>query len=360
MDADEIKIDLFLPPSHDEELNQYSFDFYEALSKLGVNCRLLKGDSHNPAAFIDDLLKNKPHYTLSFNGLLPDDQGRFLADLLNINHIAYITEFPSAFALLNQSKKTLITAPDKGSVNFLKGLGCQSVFPLKTASSPIDQHKDKTYKYVAHVSSLTLEDYLNRLAKKFPEPLIDILLDAAELTLKNEALYFYEALVQSFRPDKLTIPPQNIDFSLLLEELENLTKIISWERLLESFPHSIDIFSEFDKEDSLKKKFHSKHRFHRQVSYNEWRKILMTSEYNLLSSPILKNGVEASFYLTIASSSMPIINENAFTKEWDVIRYHADNPSFGALTTENVEKNLARFKEKDTWTERAKELISIL
>jgi len=86
------RIDLFYAArSQYGVLDDFTQQMYVALSRLGIDCRLLEVIKEDPLnQFIHKLIENPPECTLSFNGLLPNTNGDFLADYVEIPHIACI------------------------------------------------------------------------------------------------------------------------------------------------------------------------------------------------------------------------------------------------------------------------------
>ncbi len=55
----------------------------------------------NPRPFLDTLFADRPECTLSFNGLLPDAEGRFFCEMIQIPHVACLVDAPTQFFSLN-------------------------------------------------------------------------------------------------------------------------------------------------------------------------------------------------------------------------------------------------------------------
>src|SRR5262249_44553215 len=118
------RIDLFMPPNLSQYgvLHHFTKKLQEAFSRLSVNCRILEAQRNNPKPFLTELFKDPPDCTLSFNGLLPDEEGRFFADLIRIPHVAYVVDSPNSFVSLVQSPFTIIASVDGKSCEFFRGI----------------------------------------------------------------------------------------------------------------------------------------------------------------------------------------------------------------------------------------------
>src|SRR5262249_10865415 len=92
-------IDLFMPPNISQYgvLHHFTIKMNEALQRSGVRSRILEAQKDNPKPFLSELFNEIPDCTLSFNGLLPDKEGRFFCDLVKIPHVACTIDSPNAF-----------------------------------------------------------------------------------------------------------------------------------------------------------------------------------------------------------------------------------------------------------------------
>src|SRR6516162_3155093 len=103
------KIDVFMPPlSQYSVLHHFTKKLHEALVQQGIVSRLLEAKHNDPGPFLDALLKDPPDCTLSFNGLLPDNQGRFFSDMIRIPHVACLVDSPTNFLTLVRSPYSVI------------------------------------------------------------------------------------------------------------------------------------------------------------------------------------------------------------------------------------------------------------
>ena len=360
MDANAMKIDIILPPIQDELLILSSQELHFALQKLGISSRLLKPDYMRPGDMVDAIIANKSNYTLSFNGLLPDYKGRFLCDMINIPHIAYLLDFPIPFTSLVKSPLTRIVVSDPDSLSFLKGLNGTNILLLETSAPLFEEHRKKTRKYIAWASSLSPKTWLEKLAKKYPQEAVNTLKRAAILNIENTEISFFEALVRSVRPEEL--PLQRIDFIALLDDLEKYAHAVLWHRFLEIFPEQVDVFADPFYENELPDHFKDKHNFLGTIDYSKWLDEVRSSEYSLQIAPVLKKSGSNQFYAAISAGAVPIINPTPFNEKWNTIAFDYAYPQFNDFGDHTAlsELNRARFKTHDLWSNRAKSLIDSL
>ena len=115
------RIDVFMPPlSTYGVLHHFTEKMHEALLRAGIQSRLLEAKRNDPGPFLKALFEDKPDCTISFNGLLPDTQGRFFCDMVNIPHVACLVDSPNSYLSLTQSPLTIITCVDQSSVDFFR------------------------------------------------------------------------------------------------------------------------------------------------------------------------------------------------------------------------------------------------
>ncbi|MFN4173948.1 MAG: hypothetical protein ACK4HV_02445 [Parachlamydiaceae bacterium] len=360
MDAHAMKIDIILPPLQDELLILSSQELNFALQKHGVEARLLKPNYKNPGELIDSIIANKSDYTLSFNGLLPDYKGRFLADMIKIPHIAYLLDFPIPFISLVNSPLTRIVVSDPDSLAFLQGLNGKHLFLLEPSAPLLEENREKKRKFLAWASSLTPKTWLDKLSKKYPQGVVNTLKRAAILNIENTQISFYEALARSVRPEELD--PSRIDFIALLDDLEKYTHALLWDRFLEAFPEKVDVFADPFYDNELPSKFKDKHNFLETIDYSKWLNEVRTSEYSLQITPVLKKSGSNQFFAALSAGAVPIINPTPYNETWNIIPFDYAYPQFNELHDHSAlaEKNRTRFKTHDLWLNRAKSLLDKL
>lgn len=87
------RIALILPDKKThEELFALTLTLSKALQKIGISCIELTSERENPGPFLEKLFNFLPQITVSYNGLLPDEEGRFFADLIKIPHLCCLIE----------------------------------------------------------------------------------------------------------------------------------------------------------------------------------------------------------------------------------------------------------------------------
>ena len=318
------KIDVFLPPENKSRYNvieHFTKKFADALKKAGIRCRLLRAQRENPEPFLQALMNDPPDCTLSFNGLLPDEKGRFFCDMIKIPHVACLIDSPTQYLSLIESPYTIITLPDSFSVDFVKGLNAPNVlFMPHAVESDLSSTLYKNYKYdVVMLSScidfVALEE---KWALKYPKEICDVLKEAASIALNNKEASATVALVQSINQEKVlkSIDVHSLNFPELIDQIEMYVKGKDRVELIRAIKTAdVHIFGssveDWKKYIGDKKNVH----FHEPVSYEVALEIMNQSKIVLSSSAWLKNGTHERILAAMASYALVITNENIYMSE---------------------------------------------
>lgn len=220
------KIDLFASP-----FNQYGvIDAFleglaEALNRHGVRARILTANYHDPASFIDQILADAPDCTLSFNGLLPDSQGRFLADLIKIPHVAFLTDAPNHFFPIIRSQYTILSCVDQNFCYFFHQFRLPNVMFLPHAvnRSLVSSDQPREYEVLMLASFIDCDEIRNEWKKKYGPALTQVLEEAAEKTLTERDTPYLRAFVETLDHHQrlgADINPKQIDYESILNDLE--------------------------------------------------------------------------------------------------------------------------------------------
>ncbi|MBA2728206.1 MAG: glycosyltransferase family 1 protein, partial [Parachlamydiaceae bacterium] len=218
------RIDLFMPPlGQYGVLHHFTKKLYEALMRCGVNCRLLEAERTNPRPFLTQLFNDPPDCTLSFNGLLPDNEDRFFCDMIKIPHVACLVDSPNHFFPLIRSSYNIITCVDRFSCDFFKGMKHENVIFMphgveKNLNFNPETPRDIDLIFLA--SYIDYEKIANEWKKKYSPALNKILLDAAKISLLSSTTSYVEALVECVRDSGNEDIIQKLDYVELLDELE--------------------------------------------------------------------------------------------------------------------------------------------
>jgi spore maturation protein CgeB len=202
-----------------EELNN-------AFNRQGVMSRIIIANKDKPHEFLDAILNDPPDCTLSFNGLLPDEEGRFLCDLIKIPHVACLTDSPVHFLPLTKSPLTIITCVDRHFCEFFHGLSAPHVLflPHAVANQSISfEQNQPLYDILMLNSFIDYEEIRKAWPTKYSPLVVQLLEDAAEYCLQeldiNHIQSFFKTLESHLNAGK-AIDHTKLDYETLLDDLE--------------------------------------------------------------------------------------------------------------------------------------------
>ncbi len=220
------KIALFAPVAGQYgTMHFFTEELAQALTRQGVQSRILHAEYDKPGPFIDDLLSDRPDCTLSFNGLLPDAEGRFFCDMLELPHVAYLIDSPNHFFSLAKSKYTIITAIDRDFCDFFHGLGCPHVLfsPHAVDKNLAPGLEERTHDVLMLASFIDYEMVRNEWNKRYPKALCEVLDHACEITLSDPRISYIQSFVQALDhalKHSKPIDPVQLNMSELFDEIE--------------------------------------------------------------------------------------------------------------------------------------------
>lgn len=380
------RIDIFAPPlSQYGVLHHFTQKLFEALSRTKVSCRLLQAEKNNPKPFLEKLFQDPPQCTLSFNGLLADNEDRFFCDMIRIPHVCCLVDSPVLFLSLVKSPYNIITCVDRYSCQFFRELGFKNVFFLPHAIekelSP-EPNADRNYDVVMPASCIDYE--ANRLdwPKKHSKAICKVLDEAAEITLSDQETSYIQAFFLALNHQTSiqgSLDPQKIDFISALDDLEMFIRGKDRVELVRAIKDAkVDIFGSSMGTATWEKYLgkRSNITIHEAVPYEQVVSILKHSKIVLNSCAWIKDGAHERIFTGLACGALPMTSENPYMREqfkdedsilfyqhqkWDKashkINEFLSNPS-------KREKAAAKGREivmkKHTWDQRAKELLKQL
>ncbi len=320
------RICLFLPPFGQYGITEhFTRKWAEALERSGIEVLLLKADRENPKPFLDALFKNPPDCTLSFNGLLPDEEGRFFCDLIQIPHVACLIDSPNHFFSLTQSKFTIITCADRYYCDFFRGFNVKNVFFLPHGVEKelhVDPASPRDIDVLMLSSCIDYEEVRCRWKELYHPDLCQALDQAIEITLLDPDTSYIQAIVEAM--DNIIghgsdVDPRKINFELLLDELETYIRGKDRVELVQSLNEvNIHIYGGKEGSNGWEKyigKEHSHITLHDAVSYEEAVKLMQRSKVVLNSTPTIKNGTHERVLAGISSGALVLTSESTYMRE---------------------------------------------
>lgn len=380
------RIDVFMPPlSNYGVLHHFTQKMHAGLQRAGVQARLLEAKRDDPGTFLKTLFADPPECTLSFNGLLPDDQGRFFCDMIRIPHVACLVDSPNSFLPLTRSAYTVITSVDRASVDFFKGLGFAKAFFLPHAVErdlAPDPQATREYDVVMLSSCIDYEEIRSSWKQKFPAPLRQAMEDAAEASLEDVAKPYYQTFVEALDKQvhkQAGIDPAKVDFVAVLDEIEMYIRGKDRVELIKAIKDAkVDIFGSADGAVGWKKYVGDKRNIviHDPVPFEQALVIMKHSKIVLNSCPWIAYGGHERIFGGLACGALVLTNENPFLKEqfrdgesiafyqhgrWDKANHRVNEYLENLAKREQVaSKGRDVVMKFHTWDQRAKQLIEEL
>lgn len=378
------RIDLFAPLTNQYGVvSTFTRELADAIDRKGVITEILTADKNNPGQFINKIFEDAPDCTLSFNGLLPDEEGRFLCDLIRIPHVAYLTDAPKHFFSLVHSKRNIIVCIDQDFQKTFQQFRFPHVLFLPHAVSK-NLKPAPVFEPVYDV--LMLNSYIDYEAvhaqweKRFGPVLKAILEEAAEWTLTDRDISYFQAFVQTMdkhlRAGKM-VDPTKLDYSDVLDQLETYVGGKSRVELLQAIEKA-DVHVFGTNADGWKKHLKGKSNIHihGEVPFKEAIELIKKSKIVLNATPEIKRGLHERLLsglacgATVLALETPFLAEN-FTDEKDILFYrprHWDevNKKIDTyLKDENKRRQLAQKGRENvmshhTWDHRAEALLTSL
>lgn len=320
-------IDLFMPPNVSQYgvLHHFTQKMHEALLRLGVSSRILHAERNNPKPFLTELFKDVPDCTLSFNGLLPDEEGRFFCDLIRIPHVACLVDSPNGFFSLVKSPYTIVTCVDRNAVDFFKGIHCQHVLfmphGVEKNINAVAKDEDRPYDVIMLSSCIDYEYTRKQWKSNFPEALCKVMDEAAEIALSDQKTSYVQAFVQSLDhhiSSGAAIDPQKIEFIEVLDEIETYIRGKDRVELVKGIKDAkIDIFGSDAPTTNWKKQLSGQSNvvIHESVPYDQALELMHKSKIVLNSCAWIKNGTHERTLAGLACGAAVITAENIYMSE---------------------------------------------
>ncbi|MCB1111633.1 MAG: glycosyltransferase [Chlamydiales bacterium] len=377
------RVDIFMPPrSQYGVLHHFTRKMHEAMERVGVSSRLMEAQYDNPRPFLEQIFGDRPQCTLSFNGLLPDEEGRFFCDLIQTPHVACLVDSPNHFFSLIKSPFTIITCIDRNWCDFFRGMNCKNVFfmphGVERELKP-DRAVEKVYDVVMLNSCIDYEAIRSEWSNKYPNVARQAMEEAAEMTLSDLKISYVQAFVDAM--DRLikehgAIDAREVNFIAILDDLEMYIKGKSRVDLLRAVTDAeVHVYGastgEAGWEDYLAGQ--SNIVVHEAVPYEQALEVVMQSKILLNSSPWIKDGSHERILAGMALEALVFTNENVYLKEQfsdgdnvafykleqmgrvnqKVNEYLSDNGRREAVAKRGRETVMAHH----TWDHRAKQLL---
>ncbi|MDB2614084.1 glycosyltransferase [Chlamydiales bacterium] len=383
------KIDLILPIPGSYPINDHlTKEICKAFIENKIEARLLSPPKNKdaPENFLNNLVGNHPDCTFSINGILPDEEGRFLADLLKIPHISYLINSPTNYFRLKNSPFTVIASNDLNTLITFEEIGVKNSIFLPGAVSiplkpPIPINKRS-------IDILMIPDFINPNAihhhfeSTLPSPIVGLLESAAFSLLTDKETFLYRAFLEGY--NHFSIKEMNEYKSTqnlsLIHQLEMYARGKDQLELLKSFEGmQVDLIITPGTKNqwmNLLKDYSVTFRFHEISAFDRINSLIRESKIVLNSTPQIKKGSNGALFNTISEGAFSFHSQNPWLEE----KYNEEKgayfyPYFEPEKIRNKAKELLENETKleefalngreyllknDTWNQRAKEFLAEL
>lgn len=381
------KIYLFLPPFGQYGVTEhFTREFAKALEGCGVQCKLLQSQRENPKPFLDVLFQDPPDCTLSFNGLLPDEEGRFLSDLIQIPHVACLVDAPSHFFALTKSKFTIINCVDRYFCDFFRGFNLKNVIFLPhgvESSLHASPEQERSVDILLIASCIDYETIRDSWKDKYSPELRKALEQAVEVTLFDPDTSFIQAFVDAIDSQigqGKDIDPRKINFQEVLDELETYVRGKDRVDLIRSIQGlNVQIVGGKKSKGVWNKYLGARHphiKVQDAVPFEEALEWMKKSKIVLNSTPHIKNGTHERILSAISCGALVLTSESRYMRETfvegsDILFYQSPNLSRVTEKLQSILKDERKrcsmvemaqrnVQENHTWDRRARDFISHL
>jgi len=380
------RIDLFTPPNGQHQMLQhFTNKLYEAFIRLGVNCRLLEAEKQNPLPFLMQIFDDKPDCTLSLNGLLPDAEGRFFCDMLNIPHVALLVNSPHHFFPLANSSYNIIACTDSAACDMFRGMGHDNTLFLPHGIEPniaATLEGDKPYDLLFLEGLIGYDSIEKKWHKKFPKSVYNALMEAAEAVLFESDRFYIQELGERLYNlgEGVSLKTAEINFSILLDELENYLQAKNTCLVAKALKgHSLHVLGNETTRSHWEEALAIEDgsiTVHHKSSFYEILEMMKLAKIVVNTAPEVKNGSNDYLFAAMSSGSIVATNENQyvrthFKKNQEIVSYKmGELPALRtsidallanqALRLEMASQGRERAIHHDSWDHRAATLLKEL
>lgn len=308
------------PKSQYSVLHHFTKMLGEAFKESKVDTQVLEAEWNNPQPFLEKLISHAPDCSLSFNGLLPDEEGRYFSEMVGIPHVACLVDSPYQFLLLTHCPSTVITCTDEYACEFFKGVGADHVLfmphAIEETFSP--QGFKKKFDVVLPMSLIDYQEIQSSWQEKYPKFLVEAMNEAHEKALQNSNVWYVQAFVEALDHQMAlrgTVNPKKIDFSSVLDDLETFIKGKSRIDLLHSIKDvKVDLFGGSTSDSHWKKyaKGMDNVILHDPIPFTQLLDVLKQAKIVLNANPYFRGGTHERALYGMAAEAVVFTDRNRY------------------------------------------------
>ena len=370
-----------------ESKRHFTCKLSEALNRLGAKTLILdpkNGEITN--AMKTSILDFSPDCLFSFNSTVPDQEGKYLWDHLQIPGWTALVD-PAFYAIeMTRSPYTRLTTVDREDCKWLIENGVKNTFfwpHAVEASFPRNENSERPFDVVFLGTCTDFEGLKLQWSQSLNDSEIQILNKSIQIMMTPPGNSLLKALALSVSSFP-SIDPRSLDFKSLFHFLDNYVRGKDRFELIRSIKTAkVHIFGEpswnnFKGGASWKEylKNQSNVILHPPVKYAESFEIATQAKICLNSSPFFRHGSHERILNAFMSGAVPLTTHNGFVEEFfqpgtDLISYQTgdyssiDSQVNELLASESKRREMAdigrqKVLKSHTWDTRAKELLDYI
>ncbi|MFA6916289.1 MAG: glycosyltransferase [Parachlamydiales bacterium] len=362
------KITLFMPPySQYNVLHHFTKQLGSALERNGVECHILEAKYNNPKPFLEELFKEKPDATFSFNGLMPDEKGNFFSDMIKIPHVAALVDSPNRYLPLINSKYTIISCADRFGCDFFKGINFPKTFFLPHAVGRDEKHPAEAQRPIdvlVLATCMEYEDLLQSWKKKYPPAICAAMQEAIDASLNDNHTTYVQAFVSSIDKQLANgapIKPEHLDYPQIFDDLESYLRAKDRIETIRNI-HDVQIHIYGDGVGSNWKSTLSGKKnvtLHSSADFTKALDLMKQAKIIINSNPHFKNGAHERIFYGLNLGALVITNDNTYLREIFEPNKSIVLSQFGQWQelNDNIKHFLSNEKERQNIVHNAQSII---
>lgn len=317
----------FTPRENHYQIQDYILNgFMQAFQRMGIECHSITIDWDNVDALLQFILEKNPDCTFAINGLLPNADGEFLADFLQIPHIAYMIDSPLFHMPLISSNYTLITGVDDYFCRLLRGWGAPRVHFSPHAVDQkdcIETNEERIYEVLIPSSFIDYQAIYEQWKQEYSAEFFRLLEKAIQLSFKDLSISYIQAVSDMYESYYRTRgePLQSAHLLKLLKEVEYYMRGVDRIELINSLDESIETHIIGENFDLIHltpylRRSSSNLFFHAPSPYIDTLNLMRKSKVVINSTPTFKEGGHERLFASLACGALPLTNDNLFIHKY--------------------------------------------
>lgn len=325
------KVDLFLHTTLYDTCKVFTTGFAEALTRLGVVCRLFDVEDGDMREYIQQIIADPPDCTFCFT-TKGRFQGTLFCESVGIPHFCYLIDAAVYFNELTRVPNLVMGAIDEYDCELQRKYGgIENIFFLPHAFDKDlawDPDTDRPYEVTMIGALFDYEKMRNAWPNLYPEALVEVMETVVHRVLGDSHTHFVFAFLEEVA--KKQVPLENVDIREVLQQIEGYFRSYDRISLIKSIKDAhVHVFGPVllgGKGWSEYLDGHKNVAVHPPVSYLESLDIIRKSRILLNSSPSYKRGGHERVFNGLGLGALVLATDNLYLptqlKEGEDILYY--------------------------------------